>query len=643
MARIRVLPDEVANRIAAGEVVERPASVVKELVENAVDAGGRRVRVRVEGAGRRAISVEDDGCGMGRDDALLALERHATSKLAAAEDLERIGTLGFRGEALPSIASVSRLRLLTRAEGDPEGTEVRLEGGRLVSVETRGAARGTWVEAEDLFYNVPARRKFLKGDATELRNVVETLTQLSLAHCGVGFELRSGNRVLLALPPDQSLEDRAAEVVGAEAPAGLRWAQGEADGWGFTLAFGAPHEGRGHRRGMRLFVNGRPVQDRLLFRALLEGYRGLLETARFPVALLWLRLPPEEVDVNVHPAKREVRFRDESRVFRWVAGRTAQALAEGAWAGPGRRREPGCETVGEEPPVGGSGTPPSWGRAAGEGAPPPGRGRDAPAATRVAEALQDYARRAEARGMAPRPPPPFGSFRTVSGGAGAGGGSRHDDGVPGEGVPVDAGTGAGPFRGLRYLGAFDATYLLFEDPGSRELVLLDQHAAHERVLYEALLDDAAGRPGAPKTQTLLLPVTLECSPGELAGWEERRDALAALGFRTEAFGPAAVAVREAPAGLPVEAVEAAVRDLLGAEAAAWGGVPGFEEGGRREALARRAACAAAVKARACLDPSEVGELLARLETLRHPTHCPHGRPLLVRLTRRQVEGMFHRG
>ncbi|MEW6489405.1 MAG: DNA mismatch repair endonuclease MutL [Thermodesulfobacteriota bacterium] len=612
MGKIRVLPDEVANRIAAGEVVERPASVVKELVENAVDAGGRRIRVRVEGAGKRSVAVEDDGSGMGRDDAVLALERHATSKLTGAEDLERIATLGFRGEALPSIASVSRFRLLTRAEGDPEGTEVRAEGGRLVSVEARGAARGTSVEVADLFFNVPARRKFLKGDATELRNVVETVTQLALAHFRVGFELRSGDRLLLALPPDQSLEERAAEVAGAEAPGGLRWSYGEADGLEFSLAFAAPHEGRGHRKGVRLFVNGRPVQDRLLFRALLEGYRGLLESGRFPVALLWLGLPPDEVDVNVHPAKREVRFRDEGRIFRWVAGHTAQALAGGFRPDAAYRSAPQALPAS---PVG------------------------AEAVARVGEALHGYARRLEgsrgggggaAAGYREQWPPRGGAasaqplFRRFSG-------LEETGALPSE----------GRFTGLRYLGAFDATYLLFEDRENRELVLLDQHAAHERVLYEALLE--ARERGPCRAQPLLLPLTLECSPPERAAWEERREDLAVLGFRTEAFGPSAVAVTETPAGFSPEAARAAVRDLLGPDGE---GREGGEAGApvsRAEALARRAACAAAVKARAALEPSEVAALLGQLEPLRHPTHCPHGRPLLLRLRRRDVEGMFHRG
>ncbi|MHB8765002.1 MAG: DNA mismatch repair endonuclease MutL [Deferrisomatales bacterium] len=609
--RVRVLPDDLANRIAAGEVVERPASVVKELVENAVDAACSRVRIELEEAGRRRLSVEDDGEGMGREDALLSLRRHATSKISSATDLEAIGTLGFRGEALPSIASVSRLRLLTRAVEDEEGTEVRVDGGAQGVVRAAGAPRGTTVEVSDLFYNVPARRKFLKSDATELRSVVDTVTQLALVHHGVGFELRSDGRVLLALPGGQPAEDRVAQVLGGEARGGLHWWRAEAGGWRFALAFAAPHEGRGQRRSVRLFVNGRPVQDRLLFKAVLEGYRGLLEPGRFPLVLLWLQLPADEVDVNVHPAKREVRFRDEGRVFRWVAGRTAEALAGAPWVG-------GPRTRAEDPPE----SPGFVTR---------------PGAERVAEALAAYA------GSNPRPEGPCRSW------AGGGGAGRCPPGLASpragraepplalhRGPPGGAVSG-GRFGRLRYLGAFDATYLLFEDGDARELVLLDQHAAHERILYEAVIEREST--GSGRRQALLFPVTFACSAVELAAFGERAADLEALGFRVETFGPTALAVAEVPAGFPEAAAEAAVRALLAAE-------DGDEEESslsqRREGAARRVACAGAVKARRALVASEVEELLSRLDGLRHPGHCPHGRPLMIRLARTEVASMFHR-
>ncbi len=596
--RVRVLPDEIANRIAAGEVVERPASVVKELVENAVDAGATRVRVRLEGAGKRLIAVEDDGEGMGREDALLALERHATSKIATADDLDTITTLGFRGEALPSIASVSRVRIVTRPPEAPEAAVVRVEGGKVVAVEAAGAPPGTTVEVADLFFNVPARLKFLKGDATELRHCVETVTQLALVHFDVGFELRSQGRVSLVVPSGQSLEERAAQVAGAEAPGGLYWARAEAGGRELVLAFAAPHEGRGHRRGLRLFVNGRPVQDRLLVRAVTEGYRGLLEKGRYPVALLWVEIPPDEIDVNVHPAKREVRFRDEGRVFRWVAGFVAESLAGAPWLSRG------AVTPAPEPPR-------------------------RPELERVSEAVAEYAGRVSvgAGGRSPSPP--------VRRGSGEGAGRPRVGGLP----PVapsqpalwlEGGAGQGPYDGLRFLGSVEATYLVFQDPDRRGLVILDQHAAHERVLYERFL----GQGGARSVQRLLVPVPVECSPAERAAFEECKEALETLGFGVEPFGDTALAVTEAPADLPAAAVEAVVRDILGAGPAA------LAEG--HDALARRAACAAAVKARSALDASEAEALVRSLAAARHPSHCPHGRPLVIRLGRKELEGMFHR-
>ncbi|WP_025322863.1 DNA mismatch repair endonuclease MutL [Deferrisoma camini] len=596
--RVRVLPDEIANRIAAGEVVERPASVVKELVENAVDAGAGRVRVRLEGAGKRLIAVEDDGEGMGREDALLALERHATSKIASADDLDTITTLGFRGEALPSIASVSRMRIVTRPPEASEATVVRVEGGKVMAVESAGAPRGTTVEVTDLFFNVPARLKFLKGDATELRHCVETVTQLALVHYDVGFELRSQGRVSLAAPPGQSLEERAAQVAGAEAPGGLYWARAEADGRELVFAFAAPHEGRGHRRGLRLFVNGRPVQDRLLVRAVTEGYRGLLEKGRYPVALLWVEVPPDEIDVNVHPAKREVRFRDEGRVFRWVAGFVAESLAGAPWLSRGAV------------------TP----------APEPSR---RPELGRVAEAVAGYAERVSAGGggRAPSSPPARKSRAGAIGRLRMGGAPPVAPSQPG--LRFDE-PSRGPYDGLRFLGSVEATYLVFQDPDRRELVILDQHAAHERVLYERFLGQGGGRP----VQRLLVPVTVECSSAERAAFEERKGALSALGFRVEPFGDTALAVTETPADLPAAAAEAVVRDILGADPA--------EVAEGHDALARRAACAAAVKARRALDASEAEALLRALSAARHPSHCPHGRPLVVRLGRKELEGMFHR-
>ncbi len=613
MGKVRVLPDGVANRIAAGEVVERPASVVKELVENAVDAGAVRIQVRLEEAGKRLVEVADDGEGMSREDALLALERHATSKIWRAEDLFQIRTLGFRGEALPSIASVSRFRLRTRTEQSQEGTEVVVEGGRVLSVRAAGVPKGTTVEVRDLFFNVPARRKFLKSDATELRNCTDTVTLLALVHHDVGFELRSGARAVLSVPPGQSLEERAEELAGAEAGGRLYWSRWEDGPRALAFAFAPPHLGRGHRKGLRLFVNGRPVADRLLLRAVMEGYRGLLETGRYPLALLWLDLPPEEVDVNVHPAKREVRFRDEGKVFRWVAGCVGEALSGAPWARSG------------------SGGPASrgGGMPAGKAAP------EEPCRPRVAEAVERYGRHsAAAAGGArsfparPRPPAEKPVFPPLLG----------ERAFPGKPAGPDRPRWMeSPFGRLRFLGVLHAVYLLLEDADSGDLVIIDQHAAHERVLYETLLSGKKdGRLGG---QRLLVPVTLECSPAEMAAHEERKDVLEALGLCVEPFGSRALAVTEGPAGLSPGALEALVRDVLSGDPPE-GAQPGRDA---LDAWARRAACAAAVKAGRVLHPEEVAALLERLGRLKHPGHCPHGRPLVVRLGRRELEEMFRRG
>lgn len=605
---VQVLPAALANQIAAGEVVQRPASAVKELVENAVDAGARRVRVALRGAGLEELVVSDDGEGMARADAVRALERHATSKIRTAQDLDAIHTLGFRGEALPSIAAVSRLRLRTRAVGQEVGTEIRVEGGAVVGVEDVAAPSGTEVCAADLFYNVPARRKFLKSAATELRNTVAVVTQQALVHFDVGFELRTENRSLLTVPPDQSLEERTAELVGAEAPGGLFWHRAERDGESLWFAFGAPHEGRGQRQALRLFVNQRPVQDRLLVRAVLEGYRGLLETRRYPVAVLWLTVPPQEVDVNVHPAKHEVRFRDEGGVFRRVAGAVAEALAGSPWLGTRATVGPlatAADAATQRPDV---------------------RPMIDSYRERVAGALNAYASGA---GGVPSIGERGGGYRTESGRTAALVAPRRQ--------ALDFAAAASPFGELRYLGSFDATYLVFEGAERRELVLLDQHAAHERILYEAL--SLGPSRGVPRSQPLLLPVVMECSAEELAGAEALAEVFAALGFVVERFGGNCLQVAAVPTGLGDGPVEPVVRDLLAAaDLAELGGA--LSE--RLDAAAKRAACAAAVKAKTRLEPSEVAALLGNLEGLRQPTHCPHGRPLLLRMPRSEIESRFHR-
>jgi len=618
MNKIHLLPEELSNKIAAGEVVERPASVVKELVENSIDAGASHVRVELNGAGKAAIIVEDDGEGMSGEDALLSLKRHATSKIQSADDLSRISTLGFRGEALPSIASVGRVELITKEDGGDIATRILVEGGEVKEVSEVGAPKGTRISIEDLFYNIPARRKFLKADATELRNVVEVMTHLALIHHNIGFELKTESRLLLSLPTGQSLADRSAEVSGVKG--GLYWRAEERGGMRLTFAFAAPHEGRGHRRGVNLFVNRRAVNDKILFRALMEGYRGLIESGRYPVAMLWLDLPPEEVDVNVHPAKREVRFVDEGKIFRAVLLHVAEALAEAPWVVEGENSAPKyfSERYPEEVRGGA------------------GRVEDALEgyAAKIAQGGGGYGGSGDGYRGGYRPPSTAKAGNLYKEGEGLpfGGGGISGGGV--EAIPAGREMET-PYGSLLYLGAFDATYLIFEAGAKRELVIFDQHAAHERVLYEKFLDGYSSSPGI----SLLVPIVLECTPGELSALEEREELLKHLGVRAERFGGNSISIVEAPSSLKAAEVELMVRNLLGGESPQTTGDPIKDIA---EPLCARAACAAAVKARRVLDETEVRALMTRLGSLKNPTHCPHGRPLLVKLSRERVEGLFHR-
>ncbi|TAL17139.1 DNA mismatch repair endonuclease MutL [bacterium] len=614
--RIQVLPDEIVNRIAAGEVVERPASVVKELLENSIDAGAQNLSIRLYEAGLSRIAVEDDGCGMSRADAVLALKRHATSKIASHEDLDAIATLGFRGEALPSIASVSRVTVVTRERTAQSGTKLRVEAGVVTGCSDAGAPAGTLVEVEDIFFNTPARRKFMKSAPTELRNIIETVSNLALIHPKISFSVESEGRPLMILPPGQSLSERAEELSGVR-PGGLYFAKARHGQRKLTFGFAAPHESRGHRRGIRLFVNRRAVNDRILFKALTEGYRGLLEQGRWPVALLWLDLPSDEVDVNVHPAKREVRFRDEGGLFRWVAGSVAGALSSAPWVRSGASAVEVPDSVEESPFC---------------------YEKSAPGSGRAAEALEDYARRALKPGGARSP------FYS-GGGYGRGGAGRAEPGKldfsvnsiaegaeeksPGETCAMNS-----PFGELRYLGAFDATFLLFES-GDRKLVIVDQHAAHERILYERI---SAARTGG-KGQPLLVPLVVECSAAEIAGFAEREELLEAIGIRAELFGGQSLSLVEVPAGVTGAEGVGMLRDVIGGESFDSGESGG---GGRADKLLARAACAGAVKAKMALDRTEVASLMRDLGETKNPSHCPHGRPLVIKMGRAQLYSLFHR-
>ena len=590
MARIRVLPDAVIDRIAAGEVVERPASVVKELVENAIDADARTIDVRVAGGGRRSIEVRDDGCGMDRDDALLALERHATSKLAAFQDLERIATLGFRGEALSSIAAVSRLTLRT-APADGEGTEVRIHAGRILDVRSVGLPRGTSLAVERLFANVPARRKFLRTEATELGHVVRWFARYALAHPDRDFRLSQEGRVLLAAPPAEPRE-RAGQILGADLARKLLEVDATRDGirvWGHV---GRPVDSVPRRDGQHWFVNGRAVQDRVLSHAVSEAFGSTMPPGRHPTLCLFVEIDPSLVDVNVHPQKLEIRFRRSSAVHDLVRDAIATALSR-------PQAIPALTDLRPEP-----------------------AGR--PAAVREAT-LRYLARPVPASGpwsSAPRTgtepshPGPFAPGAPASVGAGDSAPARAD-------LP-------------RVLAQYRRGYIVAEDEDG--LILIDQHAGHERVLFERFRREADEN--RVEIQRLLVPVTVELGPHEIALVEEDAPELKRLGLHVEPFGERAVRIDAVPALAARIPPETLLRELLGEAARARSAASDVAALSRR--LVVTAACKAAVKLNDPLTVPAMERLVADLWSTESPTTCPHGRPVVFRLTVSEIERAFRR-
>lgn len=569
MGTIRILDPNVANQIAAGEVVERPASVVKELLENALDAGASRVQVAVEGGGADRIAVADDGSGMERDDALLAFARHATSKIRSAGDLQAIGSYGFRGEALPAIASVSRLALTTATGGAP-GTRVRLRAGKVLAVEPAPHPRGTTVEVEGLFHNAPARRKFLRSAATEAAHIASVLARMAAARPGIAFSLRSGGRDLASWPAVSDYRERVAQIAGrADVPHLVGVERRAATLRVVGLASG-PSLSRSTSSDQNLFVNGRPIRDRRLLHAIQAAYATLLPKGRYPVLYLFLEIPAAEVDVNVHPAKAEVRFLRPGAVHDVVREALLEALGV---TRPFYSLAPRQAGVAESSPL--------WDAPIG---PPPG---------------------------GPIVPPP------------AAAGQR----APGPAL-FDAVL-------LAPLAQFRDTYILASAPDG--LVIVDQHAAHERVLYERFM--AACRAGRMETQKLLFPVTVEVAPAEHLAFAEARAALAGLGFGIAPFGHNTLMVDEIPALVPAGAVARLVRELLG-EVLEWRQAEGIDR--LRHRIIATAACHAAVTANQSLDAPRMRAIVHDLMSTDMPMTCPHGRPVLLRFSLDHLEREFHR-
>ena len=625
MSAIRILSDNVVNKIAAGEVIERPASVVKELLENALDAGARRLAVEVESGGRRLIRVTDDGCGMTHDDALLAFERHATSKLRTADDLLAIGTLGFRGEALPSIASVARVTLETRPAEQPSGTRIEINGGKIAAVKEVGCAPGTQLDVRTLFFNVPARRKFLKSDTTELGHIASLVTHYALAHPESSFLLRSGGHTILDAAPVGNLPERVYQVLGRSALDELidlgRFAaplpvfrpetwfgegETEPEPPGEILAQGfvsRPEVQKASGSTIYIFVNRRFVRDRVLLNALREAYRHILPARAYPAVLLFLELPAREVDVNVHPQKTEVRFRHQGFVHDFVLEAVRRALAA---ARPLARFAPATKAA--RPAGAGSAAAPAasvpHAVALETEAPPVEAFELSPAGYEPAPAREQSLPFAFTAPAAPQP------------------------------ARVEVPSGA-DLAGLKPLGQVSNSFIIAVNESG--LWLIDQHVAHERVLFEAHL--RARQAGQVEAQRLLAPVLVELSPEQQVLWERIRAELEANGFEMDEMGPRTVAVKAAPAGVAAGKIEKLLREIF--ETA--------EKEARQvslEALQQQIAatvsCHAAIKVNMPLDQTKMEWLLGELAKTEAPMSCPHGRPIVLRYSLRDIERAFKR-
>jgi DNA mismatch repair protein MutL len=648
MGRIRILSDQVANQIAAGEVVDRPASVVKELLENALDAGATRIRVEIEAGGRRLIQVADDGCGMVRDDALLAFERHATSKIRSSDDLLSIATLGFRGEALPSIASIARLELTTRPLDSAMGTRIEIAGGRVLAVEDAGGPQGTTIAVRDLFFNTPARRKFLRAETTELAHVTALVTHYALAHPEIHFELHSATHALLTAPPVRDPSERIYQVFGRDTldqllplaaerrfeHAGLP----EPPPWRRDEHYTPPEPGclrvsgfvsrpalqKLNRNSIYVFVNQRLIRDRLILHAITEAYRNIIPPTSFPVVLLFLEMPPQEVDVNVHPAKTEVRFRQQSLVHDFVResirvalmkARPAASFVDALTASP-RASSSLVPEAGSPGPE--SDLPPQTGD--GEGftlAPPVPRAEDVPL---------PFAAAAAAREPGPREPLPGNGTAPANGHACAA------PALPEGGEPAPS---LHSLASLKPLGQLRESFILAtNDEG---LWIIDQHVAHERVLFEKILRERQTE--RVERQRLLMPLLIDLLPAQMVVFSTLAAELERNGCEAEPFGPHTIAIKAAPSGLSGGELERMIHEVLEQPGAA-SQSENLETA--RTRIAASIACHAAIKVNMPLDATRMEWLLVELAKTDHPTSCPHGRPIALRYSWKDIQRAFQR-
>ena len=592
MGRIQILPGDLANQIAAGEVVERPASVIKELVENSIDAGARRIAIAIQFGGKKLIHVEDDGEGMGPEDARLAVERHATSKIRRAEDLEGIATLGFRGEALPSIASVAHFVLRSRARGAESGTEIRINGGAVASVAEVGMAEGTSIDVADLFYNLPARRKFLKSDGAESAQVSRVVTQLALCYPEIGFTLTSAGRKVLQCPPVVALRDRLYQLYGERNDLiEVRRETGDVKVLGYVAALAEQGPTRGPQN---VFVNRRIVKDRTIAHAIIDSYSVASIKERSPEVHLFISMPHTAVDVNVHPTKAEVRFRDQSHIHEVIRRTLGDALGRG----------PAPELQLEAPPA-----------------------YEAPGTTLPLPTT--YAGTFPSRWNAPTSERSFAP--TIESAIAPMTGGRIAPTAEGTIAP----TAAAVIRPMIALGQFRDTFIIAVD--EEGIAIVDQHVAHERVLFERIVERLTA--GRLESQRLLEPMLIDLPAAARQALVAHAAELERMGFELEEFGGEAVRLVAVPALLRREECEGAIRAL--AE-----DLEGLDRGSRvDEALKRIAAtmaCHAAVKANYPLTAEKMAHILEELRRTAYSTICPHGRPVMLRLIRREVEKNFQR-
>src|SRR5829696_5759591 len=631
MSKIRVLADHVANQIAAGEVVERPASVAKELVENSIDAGAKRITIEIEAGGRRLLKVSDDGEGMVRDDAILAFERHATSKIRDTEDLAAIGTLGFRGEALASIASVAKVELTTCTEDAKAATRVTIDGGRMRDVKDAAHPRGTTIVVRDLFFNIPARRKFLRSEATETFHLTNLVTHYALAHPEISFTFVNNGREVVRAAPAKDLRERAFQIFGEEFLENLLEVNGGEPQVARVSGYvSAPRDRRTSRDSQYLFVNRRFVRDRMIGRALSEGYRSILPHGVYPAALLFVETPLEEVDVNVHPAKTEVRFRRQAAVADAVREAVKRALASAGYAPPEERSEPPIEApsriatasavasssaadfnlssvyINPQPRI--------------EFVPPPPVIKEEPvvkeaivevSGEEIARDIDEMIRSVESVKSVALPP------------------LNSAEKFAREAVPESLSTN------IRPLGQLDESFIIATD--DEGLLLIDQHVAHERILFDKYRALEAER--RTDSQQLLVPETFDLTPAQAAVFDDLAPELEKYGFELMRLSGRTVAIRATPADLPASEARNMLAELLDT-------VDAEKKSTARETLrdeiAASLACHAAIKVNMPLAPEKMRWLIERLLQTSSPTTCPHGRPVILRLKTKDILKGFHR-